>query len=492
VRRRLTLTVVGLLAGSLLLAGVGTLLITRANAKQQEIHQLQTEAQAIAAGFQGVQDRFRPIVRRQVLQTLAHAAHLEDAQVVYVLADGTLATRPPHGLTESDLDTRALLAGSTVSGSTGSLLFAAVPIEDATAAQAATPVRRPVIVLTETPGRLGPSWGYFFLVSAATLMVGAVVAARLASRASRPLRGAVAASQRIAGGALDAAVPVDRHDYPEIKSLAESINAMAAALARSKGLERQFLMSVSHDLRTPLTSIRGFAEAISEGAVPDEKEAAGVIASESRRLERLVGDLLDLARLDSRQFTLHLQPVDAGAVLADTAMGFRPVLEREGLALDTALAPAARLWTRADPDRLAQVIANLVENAFCFATTKVRVVARRAGASIELAVEDDGPGIPARELKQVFERLYQSSRPATRRQGSGLGLAIVAELVEAMGGTVTAESPVTGAGGTRMTISLAVDDTVVPARHEPSETARSLSPGDDGSPQETERSRPSQ
>src|SRR5207248_7955691 len=105
----------------------------------------------------------------------------------------------------------------------------------------------------------------------------------------------------------------------ELASLARSINTMAATLARSRGLERQFLMSVSHDLRTPLTSIRGFAEAIADGAATDDRRAAEVITAESRRLERLVGDLLDLAKLEARHFSLDIQPVDLADVVATAA-----------------------------------------------------------------------------------------------------------------------------------------------------------------------------
>ena len=113
----------------------------------------------------------------------------------------------------------------------------------------------------------------------------------------------------------------------ELAVLARSINAMATELDRSRGLERQFLLSVSHDLRTPLTSIRGFAEAISDGAAPDHTKAAAVIAAEARRLERLVGDLLALARLDARRFELELRPVDIGELVEDAAEGFRPASE---------------------------------------------------------------------------------------------------------------------------------------------------------------------
>src|SRR5207248_5606518 len=134
----------------------------------------------------------------------------------------------------------------------------------------------------------------------------------------------------------------------ELASLARSINTMAATLARSRGLERQFLMSVSHDLRTPLTSIRGFAEAIADGAATDDRRAAEVITAESRRLERLVGDLLDLAKLDAKRFSLDLRPVDLADVVAATADGFRPAADGYGLALEVDTAAAT---VRADPDR---------------------------------------------------------------------------------------------------------------------------------------------
>src|ERR1700730_5178325 len=110
-------------------------------------------------------------------------------------------------------------------------------------------------------------------------------------------------------------------------------------MARSRNLERQFLMSVSHDLRTPLTSIRGFTEAIAEGAAPDPGRAADIIASEARRLERLVRDLLDLAKLDARRFSFDLRRVDLGEVVADTGEGFRPAADELGLGPAVALAP---------------------------------------------------------------------------------------------------------------------------------------------------------
>jgi two-component system sensor histidine kinase BaeS len=247
---------------------------------------------------------------------------------------------------------------------------------------------------------------------------------------------------------------VSRRADPETASLAHSINTMAASLARLRGMEHQFLLSVSHDLRTPLTSIRGFAEAISDGAATDVPRAAAVIASESRRLERLVGDLLDLAKLEARQFSLDLRPVNLAEVVGDTGEGFRPAADELGLGLEVSVEGAAALVS-ADPDRLAQVVANLVENALKYASSRVRVGATVSSAQAVVWVDDDGPGIAADDLPHVFERLFMSSRYPARRVGSGLGLAIVAELVHAMGGTVRAESPLWTAGGTRMIVTVA-------------------------------------
>jgi two-component system sensor histidine kinase BaeS len=294
------------------------------------------------------------------------------------------------------------------------------------------------------------------LVGVGTLAVAAVVAQRLSRRVTKPLDEAVAATGRIAEGDLATQVPVARGDYPELASLSRSINTMAASLSRARGLERQFLMAVSHDLRTPLTSIRGFAEAIAEGAATDTQRAASVIASESRRLERLVGDLLELAKLDTSRFSLDVRPTDVGEVVVDTAEGFRPVVEKAGLELVVACRDDQRLDAMADPDRLAQVLANLVENAYKFAQGHIRVAASaRDGVGVEVVVEDDGPGIRPDELPSVFERSFHLSRTPTRQMGSGLGLAIVAQLAGAMNATVRAESPAAdGGGGTRMILGL--------------------------------------
>ena len=435
-RRRLTVAVVALVAGALVVAGVGTLLLIRRSARDEARHELVRQATAIAEQADATSAPNLAVLRR--------ALRLEGAVVVAIGPGGRSRDPLPEGITEADLAVPRLRNGEVVDGSRGNLVFAAAPVIRPRAVLA--------VVLTQRIGggerRAG---AYLLLTGAASLLVAALVGGWLARRITRPLETAEAATRRIAAGDLAARVSVPADSDPEAASLARSINTMAATLARSQGLERQFLMSVSHDLRTPLTSIRGFAEAISGGTATDAARAARVIAAEARRLERLVGDLLDLAKLDARQFSFHPQPVDVCEVVRDTVEGFERSAQEAGVAIDLRV-PDHALVADVDPDRLAQVVANLVENGLKFAASRIEVRAAPDGDGATIAVTDDGPGVPTDDLPRVFERLYQSTRTPARQVGSGLGLAIVAELVSAMGGRVDA---LAGAkGGTRFSVSL--------------------------------------
>lgn len=448
-RRRLTVAMVGVVAGALLLAGVGTLLISNRVSRNDARRDVSTELRAL----KGTGAHRRPVVFR----ALYHQARLDGAIFRPLSPAGTIVGHLPAGLSPSDFATSPLLSGRVSSGTKGDLAYAATRVTLTPIEQAALGFsqERVVAVLARRVTGVGTGIDYVLAVAGVTLLVAGAVAERLSRRITRPLEDAAAATRRIAAGDLDTQVPMVRGGYPELTSLAGSINTMAASLGRAKGLERQFLLSVSHDLRTPLTSIRGFAEAIADGTAPDPRRAAVVITSEARRLERLVRDLLELAKLDARRFSLDLRRVDVGEVVADTAEGFRPAGEQAGLEISVEVSEAPDLWASADPDRLAQVLANLVENALNFASRRLRIVAERAGDEVVVVVEDDGPGIASEDLGQVFDRLHQSSRTPTRQVGSGLGLAIVSELVDAMGATVRAESPISpSGGGTRMVVAL--------------------------------------
>jgi signal transduction histidine kinase len=461
------LVMVGLVAVVLVIAGLGSLILTRNAARNQAQQQLVSEAESLTSSKAAPQ-------RLDVLAAIRKTLKLEDADLITITALGNVVTALPDGLTAQDIDVAGLQSGQTSSGRTGSLVYAAAPVTltQAERVKLAKADHHPrllfrgtlAVLLTRDVGDLGPSWGYFIVAGGAALLVAALVAWQMSRRMARPLVEAMEATGRIAAGDLDSRVPVRPGDYPEFASLAGSINGMAQSLQDSRARERHLLLSVSHDLRTPLTSIRGFAEAIQDGAIEDNAQAADVIIAESRRLERLVGDLLDLTKLEARQMSIAIRPTDIAEVVTTTAEGFLPAAAKSGLAIVLQVpghdggmpASAPPRPVAADPDRLAQLLANLLENSMTFARATVTVTLAEdlaSGQSV-IAVDDDGPGIAPGDLERVFERFYRADRGPNRRMGSGLGLAIVAELALAMGGTVRAESPINADGGSRFVVTL--------------------------------------
>jgi two-component system, OmpR family, sensor kinase len=449
-RRRITLAILGTVAAALIFAGLGTLALNRVGARNTAAKDLKEQAEATAAILNL---RPRGTKRQQVIQ-LRNALNLKDVDLVIFDAQDQARTDVgdpiPPGVVLTPADFTALRNGQIVTGSRPTEVWAAVPLSNTATPNAA--LTGALVLTRDTAEPVGSGVGWFILASAATLILGAVIAARLSRRLTQPLTDATAATARIADGDLAVRVPEHEGSHDELATLARSINEMADSLERSRGLERQFLLSVSHDLRTPLTSIRGYAEAIADGAAPDDRQAAGVILAESRRLERLVRDLLDLAKLEGRQFSLQLASADLGELMADSVDGFRREVEGAGLRL-TLSHPPTPTWALVDGDRLAQVVANLIENAVKFASGAISVVVVGDPAQPRIEVADDGPGIAAVDLPHVFERLYVSGHDPKRKEiGSGLGLAIARELTEAMGGSIRAEA--NPAGGTRMVLAL--------------------------------------
>jgi signal transduction histidine kinase len=276
-------------------------------------------------------------------------------------------------------------------------------------------------------------WGLLIAAAAGGLLA-AVAAFLLARRISRPVDRVAAAARTLAGGTHPEPVPVE--GATEIATLARAFNDLTAQLQRAQEAERNFLLSVSHELKTPLTAIRGYAEAVEDGAI-DPREAAATVASEARRLERLVRDLLDLARMNRTDFNVHNTEIDLGEVAEDAVRRYGKQahdFDVELLAVTESPAPAI-----ADADRVLQVVSNLVENALRLTPPggEVRVVA----APGVLRVEDTGPGLAEGDTEHAFERFYLHERYGRERQvGTGLGLAIVKELTLAMGGNVAVES----------------------------------------------------
>jgi two-component system sensor histidine kinase BaeS len=205
---------------------------------------------------------------------------------------------------------------------------------------------------------------------------------------------------------------------------------MVSDLRSAREREKTFLLSVSHELRTPLTAIRGYGEALADGTATRPRQAGEVVAHESKRLERLVEDLLDLARLESGEFSVRPENVDLAQIAGAAIEALTPAAKEYGVMLRLEAGSGSSAFT--DPDRVHQMIANLVENA-------IRVTPERGTVTVEVSdhaivVADSGPGLTPEDIDHAFERFYLWRRyKGVRPVGSGLGLAIVGELAQRLG-----------------------------------------------------------
>ena len=297
------------------------------------------------------------------------------------------------------------------------------------------------LLLLRPASQRSAEWKPFLRDLLFAALAGAALAAALsfliARSISRPIRRVAAAARAFA--ADERYEPLPEEGAREVAALAEAFNAMSRQLTASREAERNFLLSVSHELKTPLTAIRGYAEGLADGAFGAD-EAARVIGVEAGRLERLVRDLLDIARMNRAEFSVRREDVDLAEVARESVHRHEAEARRFEVTLEAA---GSETWVEADHDRLLQVASNLVENALRETPAGGRVTV--AVAPGLLSVSDTGPGIAAEDVPHAFERFYLYDKVGRDRPvGSGLGLAIVQQLARAMGGTVTVESSASG------------------------------------------------
>jgi two-component system OmpR family sensor kinase len=284
-------------------------------------------------------------------------------------------------------------------------------------------------------GALRRNVGFAVLVGVAVaVLVGAVVG----WVSGRPLRAVAAAAHRLRGRERDVRVPV--RGPAEVAEVAVAVNELADALARSEDRQRQFLLSVSHELRTPLTAVRGFAEALADEAVngADVAPAGATIVREADRLERLVTDLMELARLESDDFTVDLTDVDLTALVTEAGQVWGLRGGDAGIELRVE-APGRPVPVRADPRRLRQVLDGLAENALRVTPPGSPLVLAVLDEGA-LQVRDGGPGLSDADYAVLFERGVLHDRYRGRRPTGtgGIGLALAHGLVTRMGGTISA------------------------------------------------------
>jgi two-component system OmpR family sensor kinase len=269
------------------------------------------------------------------------------------------------------------------------------------------------------------------------LIVSGVLAWYLSRRIATPVLELARAADQVAEGNYDVDVPAVPAGG-EISHLAERFRQMASRLSEAEEQERNFLMSVSHELRTPLTAIRGHADALREGLLEDQESrqaSLDVIADEADRLERLVGDVLDLAKLDAHRFTVLRVVVDLGTLIDQVYAAFGEEAKRRGI--DYSCDATAKPVIVTDGDRVFQIVSNLVSNAFRWTPDggRVSLALAQANGTVSVSVKDTGPGIRQQEQERIF-------RPFWSRDGSGtgLGLAIARELAVALGGRIVLDS----------------------------------------------------
>ena len=298
------------------------------------------------------------------------------------------------------------------------------------------------LVVAKPRGELRERWLVLIQRVGLAFLAGLAVAAGLvfylSRRLTKPVLALSEAADRVAEGRYDVPLPTTRSN-DEIGHLTDRFREMTQRLAEAEELERNFLMSVSHELRTPLTAIRGHVEALREGLTTDAAARAAsleVIRAEGERLSRLVGDLLDLAKLDAHRFTLTEQEVELRRLLEQAYQSRSEEARQRGIAYERAFAAEPVLHT--DGDRVLQIVSNLLDNAFAWTPDGGRISLELAAedGTVAVAVADSGPGIAEHEQERIFRPFWSGDGSP----GTGLGLAIARELAEALGGELELES----------------------------------------------------
>jgi two-component system OmpR family sensor kinase/two-component system sensor histidine kinase BaeS len=269
---------------------------------------------------------------------------------------------------------------------------------------------------------------------------GLVISVVLARSLTQPLYRLVTAVQAVAAG--DLSQTVEEQGSQEIVQVARAFNEMTASLTEAEELRENLMADIAHELRTPLSVVQGNLRAILDDVYPLEKSEIARLYDETRLLSRLVNDLRELAQAEAGQLDLNLRPVDLAALLNGTVANFEPVAEDKGIDLSVQIAALLPL-IEADPDRLAQVLRNLLSNALRHtpAGGQIAVSAGLDRTRIFVSVTDTGAGIAPEDLEHVFDRFWRADPSRSREQGgSGLGLAIAKSLIEAHGGRIRVES----------------------------------------------------
>ncbi len=292
---------------------------------------------------------------------------------------------------------------------------------------------------------------YLIQVSLVAILVAAGLSLILTRRILRPLSDMAEVTQHLAAGDYGARVPVRAKD--EVGELGAAFNEMAARLEQVEQLRKTMVADMAHELRTPLTNVRGYLEALADGVVPPSAQTFHMLQQEIMRLVRLVEDLNRLTKADAAAMALRREPVALPQLVGQALELYGYRFNGKQVTVETRIDDAAARVT-GDPDKLLQVVCNLLQNAWQYTPQggRVRVTAARGAEEIRLTVANTGAGIAEVDLPHVFERFYRADKSRSRDSGgAGIGLAIVKALIEPHGGKVGASS---GDGETRIWFTL--------------------------------------
>ncbi|MEJ2413508.1 MAG: HAMP domain-containing sensor histidine kinase [Anaerolineales bacterium] len=290
------------------------------------------------------------------------------------------------------------------------------------------------------------------LVSAlVTLLIALVLGGFLIMSFTKPIRKLADATERVANGELGYQVDIKSSD--ELGRLATSFNSMSSDLKNADLSRKQMTADIAHDLRTPLSILHGYTEAMSEGKLDGTSEIYQVMHQQAQHLNYLIDDLRTLSLLDSNELSFQIQKIDPETILNQTLAAFLPLAQEKNISISLEIeSPLPRITL--DPDRLTQILGNLVSNAVNLLSEGDRIWLKtwNEPGKVNIKIRDNGPGISAEDLPHIFDRHYRTDKSRTRGpESSGLGLAITRKLVEAQGGEITANSEI--GRGTAFTIS---------------------------------------
>ncbi len=441
---------------------------------------LRLAEQGLPIALRVISLRSQGLTPERIIYTLEQRGGTNGNSTVIVSGEGTVLASTEEGWVGRQLDIslqpvdRSALLRPYAQGSLrtreGLFYYVALPTAIRTLTQPEAEADAWYVVLLSQPRRMLASLLAEISVGilatgVVALLISAGVAFLIARSIAKPLRRITAATEEIARGNYEEQLEITSPE--EIRRLATSFNAMAREVEASRQAQRDFVANVSHDLKTPLTSIQGFSQAILDGTAASEDSrlrAAQVIHEEADRMAGLVNDLLDLARIEAGQVVMAHEPVAVPSLLQDCAEKMALRAQQGDVRLE--VHSEGELVVPGDRDRLAQVVNNLLDNALkhtppggriTLTAKPVAVEAAKRGAPpvslVEIAVSDTGEGIPPEDLSRIFERFYRGDKSRGKgSKGAGLGLAIARAIVQAHGGEIKAESLV--GLGTRFTITL--------------------------------------